>query len=544
MPADLAIIEAWVRTLDPERPFTHAVAMKDGLIVALGDDVRAACDAKTHVIDARGAALVPGLVDSHLHPFWGAELARGVDLSACRTPADTLTALRAGKPQRGWLFGWGLDYDAAPTPAQLEDALPGVAVFVRMMDMHTALATPTALRYAQVTGTETFSDNSAVVVDEDGVPTGELREGAAHDLVLRAAPRLRWPDLRARHVENLRRLNALGLTGAHVMDGDLATHELLRDLEGTGELSLRLRVPHWIQPDMSDRHIELLLGTRDARGELWTGGVAKFFADGVIDAGTAWLEAPDTHGEGITPFWPDPERMADVMKRFADAGFQLATHTIGDAAARFTLGAYLRAGAAPGVRHRLEHLEAIPDDLVQSIPRAGVVASMQPVHLAALRGDGSGNWNERLGPERAARAFRMRDLLDAGAVLTLGSDWPVADADPRLGLAAAQLRRVPSTPEALAVRPDQALTAEEALAGYTTVPALVAGESLVAGRIREGMRADLTGLAVDPVELPAAQLPDNPVWLTVVGGRVVHQTDDNQASTSSGVRSRTTLSPA
>ncbi len=69
---------------------------------------------------------------------------------------------------------------------------------------------------------------------------------------------------------------------------------------------------------------------------------------------------------------------------------------------------------------------------------------MQPVHLAALRGDGSGNWNERLGPERAARAFRMRDLLDAGAVLALGSDWPVADADPRLGLAAARLRRLPS----------------------------------------------------------------------------------------------------
>ena len=124
MAADLAILEAWVRTLDPERPFTHAVAMKDGVIVALGDDVRAACDGKTEVIDARGAALIPGLVDSHMHPFWGAELARGVDLRACRTPADTLVALRAGKPQRGWLFGWGLDYDAAPTPAEIADALP------------------------------------------------------------------------------------------------------------------------------------------------------------------------------------------------------------------------------------------------------------------------------------------------------------------------------------------------------------------------------------------------------------------------------------
>ena len=157
-----------------------------------------------------------------MHPFWGAELARGVDLRACRTPADTLLALRGGKPQRGWLFGWGLDYDAAPTPAEIADALPGVAVVVRMMDLHTALATPTALRWAQVTGPVEFPDSSMVVVDEDGVPTGELREGAAQDLVLRAGPRMRWPDLRARHVEILGELNALGLTGAHVMDGDRA----------------------------------------------------------------------------------------------------------------------------------------------------------------------------------------------------------------------------------------------------------------------------------------------------------------------------------
>jgi predicted amidohydrolase YtcJ len=245
----------------------------------------------------------------------------------------------------------------------------------------------------------------------------------------------------------------------------------------------------------------------------------KFFADGVIDSGTAWLEEPDSHGDGLKPFWPDPERMAHWIGRFARAGFQVATHTIGDAAARFTLAAYSAAGAAPGVRHRLEHLETLPDDLVAKIAAAGVTASMQPVHLAAVKS--GGNWSERLGPQRAARAFRMRDLLDAGAVLALGSDWPVADADPRLGLATARLRRLPSTPEESAVRPEQALTAHEALAGYTLAPALAAGEEGVSGRIHVGMRADLTGLAVDPVDAPAEDLPDIPVWLTVVGGRVV-----------------------
>jgi predicted amidohydrolase YtcJ len=334
--------------------------------------------------------------------------------------------------------------------------------------------------------------------------------------VLRAAPRLRWPQQRRRHVETLQRLNALGLTGAHVMDGEPETIDLLRDLEGTEELTMRLRVPLWITPDTSDEQMDAWLALRDARGRLWRGGAAKFFADGVIDAGTAWLEAPDTHGESTSSFWPDPERLAASIAKFAGAGFQVATHTIGDAAVRFVLAAYVRAGG----RHRLEHLETLPDDLVHAIAAAGVIASMQPVHLAALRGDGSGNWNERLGPERAARAFRMRDLIDAGALLTLGSDWPVAEADPRLGLAAAQLRRLPSAD--VPVLPDQALTAHEALAGYTLAPALVAGEDGVAGRIRAGLRADLTGLVEDPIELPAQELPDNPVWLTVVGGRVTH----------------------
>lgn len=509
--ADLAIVGARVRTLDPDRPFTDAVAIRGGTIVALGDDVRAACDARTEVIDARGAALIPGLVDSHIHPFWGAEVTRGVDLRGAASAGEVLDRLRAAKPQRGWVFAWGLDYDVAPTPMQIAQALGNVAAFVRLSDLHTALATPTALRWAQVTGRETFKDTSAVVLDADGVPTGELREGGAQDLVLRAAPRLSWSALRARHAEVLRELNALGLTGGHMMDGDLSTIEMLRELEGAGELTMRLRMPFWITPDTPDHHVDHLLELRDVRGRLWRGGVAKFFADGVIDSGTAWLEAPDTLGESQAPFWPDPERMAALMARFAAAGFQLATHTIGDAAARFTLGAYIRAG---GSGHRLEHLETLPDDLVRSIPRAGVIASMQPVHMTAIH-DG-GIWAERLGPERAARAFRMRDLLDAGALLALGSDWPVADADPRQGLAVAQLRDVV---------PSQAITAEEALAGYTTVPALVSGDEAFSGRIREGMRADLTGLGVDPIDAPAAELPDNPVWLTVVSGRVVHRAE-------------------
>ena len=235
-----------------------------------------------------------------------------------------------------------------------------------------------------------------MVCDEHGTPTGELREMSAQDLVLRAAPKLRWPELRARYVAELQRLNSLGLTGAHVMDGEPATYDLLRDLEGTDELTMRLRVPLWMTPETTDEEMEAQLPLRDVRGRLWRGGVVKFFADGVIDSGTAWLEEPDTHGEGLKPYWPEPERLARAIERFAHAGFQVATHTIGDAAVRFVLDAYIEAGAAPGIRHRLEHLEALPDDLVAGDPRRG------RGRVDAARAPGRGQAGGQL--ERAARA--------------------------------------------------------------------------------------------------------------------------------------------
>ena len=300
---------------------------------------------------------------------------------------------------------------------------------MRLSDLHTALASPRALQLAHVTGPHAFADGSEVVC-VDGVPTGELHEPGAQELVLRAAPGLRWPELRARHVAQLRRLNGLGLTGAHVMDGEPATFDLLRDLEGTGELTMRLRVPQWLTPDTSDDEQEVWLALRDERGRLWPGGIAKFFADGVIDAGTAWLEAPDSHGEGETPFWPDPERMARSMAQFAARG--LPARDAHDRRRRRALHAraYARAGGTRAPARASRDAARRPR---AAIARSGVTASMQPVHLNAV----GPNWSERLGPERAARAFRMRDLLDAGAPLTLGSDWPVGDADPRLGMIAA-----------------------------------------------------------------------------------------------------------
>jgi predicted amidohydrolase YtcJ len=530
--ADLAIVGASIRTLDPARPHASAVAVRDGIVVAVGDDgeVRRHVGAGTELVDGRGIALVPGLMDSHIHPFHGTDGTRGADLSGLRTLHEVRAALaaeRANCAPGGWVLGWGLSYDAfdgQPIGADaVADATGGAPAYVTFFDYHSALASRPALALAGVDGPRSFSAGSAVVCDDDGVPTGELREGPAMELVAGCVPeRTREQRLDA-YAATLRRLNSLGLTGGHAMLGMPSLYDDVAELEARGRLSLRCVVPVHLEPWTTDAEIEELLAERDRGGRRWRGGVAKFFIDGVIDTGTAWLFEPGPHGEGTEPYWPSPERYAEVVARFARAGFQCATHAIGDRGVAAALDAYRLAGRHSVVPHRIEHIELLRDAELPRFAAEGVAASMQPLHAAGLDEPGAYAWRDNLHAEQVRRGFRWADIRRSGAILALGSDWPVVTADPRRGLAWARLRRSPGAPDHEPFVPEQALTALEALEGYTTEAARVLGEEHVAGRIAPGMRADFTGLAADPVELPADELPDVPVLLCVVDGEVVHR---------------------
>jgi hypothetical protein len=305
------------------------------------------------------------------------------------------------------------------------------------------------------------------------------------------------------------------------MDGEPADLAALRELEAQGRLLTRLKVPMWIKPEMVEEEWEELVGVRDERGRRWSAGVAKFFIDGVIDTGTAWLCEPDSEGEGLTPFWPDPARYRKAVARFARAGFQCATHAVGDRAVREALDAYREAGAAEGIRHRVEHIETLQAEDLPRFAAEGVVASMQAQHMIGLDPARTCNWTTRMGDARCDRAFPIRSLRESGAVVALGSDWPVARFDPRLGMAAARLRRPPGV-----VRDpfdDQALDGVQALEGYTTHAARTISEDHRLGMIRVGYCADLTAYAEDPADCPADDLPANPCVLTMVDGEVVHR---------------------
>jgi len=532
--ADLILAGADIITLDPQRPAASAVAITGGRIMAVGDrhDVRHWRSARTEVIDLGGATLTPGLTDSHMHPALGLSMTAGLDLSGCADLGSARAELKAAAAAAGpdqWILGWGLDpnvFGATPIGFDaIEDVLGGLPACLNLFDGHSALASRQALRRAGVEGPRRFTSRSVIVCDEHGQPTGHLLEEGAIRLVQSVIPAEPLASRRDRLAALLRDMAATGLTGGHVMDLDPGDLELYAALDHDGRLPLRLRLAPWRRPEDDAATAEELLALQGRSGRLWTVAAVKLFIDGTIDGGTAWLHDPDCHGESTAPYWKDPRDYTEAVRVLAQAGVQTATHAIGDAAVGHvldTLAEVVPAGSP--VRHRIEHIETLPSDQVGRFAGLGVIASMQPSHAARYtRADHSDNWSRRLGDDRANRAWRCRDLLDAGAILTLGSDWPIAPFDPRGIIAEAQLRRPADRADLGPVRPGQALTALQALRGYTTAPAHAASAEHDSGRIAPGCRADLTAFAVSPLQAPAADLPDAPMTLTVVDGIIRHQ---------------------
>ncbi|MEU9672894.1 amidohydrolase [Streptomyces parvus] len=536
MRTSLALLSA--RLLDPVTgrflPET-ALAVSGGRTAALGGDreIRALADASTTVIDLKGAVVTPGLVDGHLHPVSGAELTHGLDLSGCTDLAGVREAL-AGEVRRlapgAWLHAWGLDPnvfgDASVESAALSPVLDGVPALLQLFDAHSMLVSPRALELAGVDGPRTFDQAAEVVCDAAGRPTGLLLEDAACELVERAAPRPTREESRDRLAAALRSMAAAGLTGGHAMDANGDSLALYAELDSAGDLPLRLRVAPWCQPGADADAVRELIGQQGTGGTLWRTAGVKLFMDGTIDNGTAWLERPDCHGESTHAFWPDPEVYTRVIGELHRAGVPTATHAIGDAAVRHALDSVAKARTAegPAVRHRIEHIETVPDDTVARFAELGVVASMQPTHCCDFtRADHTDNWSRRLGEERASRAWRCRDLWDAGARVVLGSDWPIAPFPPLGVMAGARHRRPGRDLTQPPHGPGQALTALEALQGMTVNAAWAAGEEHEAGRLAVGHRADFTVFADSPLTTSAVELPDLPVLLTVVDGRPTHR---------------------
>lgn len=531
--ADTIFVGGEIVTMDPRLPRAAAMAVRGGRVVAVGDasavgELRGAATTVRHL---RGRTVTPGLIDGHLHPIQGLELAVGVDLGGVQTAPELLAALRAEADRVSgdsdpWVRAWNLDYgvfhELPMTAAAIEDAVRGLPTLIVLFDGHTALAGAAALRRAGIDAGRVFADNAEIVLDASGAPSGELREMSAYAPVLAAAPTAGAGESARQARTLLAGLNGSGITGGCIMDGKAASLDLLDDLDRTG-LPVRIVTAIDHEPGFDEERTAANLALRDRRGTRWRSGLVKLYADGVVETGTSWLYEPDADGAGTAPFWHDVTAYERTVSRYARAGFQIATHAIGDRAIASAIDAYAAVGVrSAGVPHRIEHLETLADRDLHRLAALGVTASVQPLHMQWRKPDASDDWSRRLGADRAARAWRVGDMLRAGVPLALGSDWPIAQSDARVGMAWAILRRTPGDPDAPVFEADQRLTSAQALHGYTRGAAVAQGDQDL-GVLRPGARADYVIWEENPLRVSPDSLIDLPVHETALDGTPVHR---------------------
>jgi predicted amidohydrolase YtcJ len=520
---DLILFNAHVVTMDPALPKAQAMAVRKNRIVAVGnnDDLTALAGRRIRKVDAEGALLLPGMCDAHIHfTQWSlnltalpiADAASKAELLLRLADAAARSAPGAWIIARGWNEAhWG---DVAfPTAADLDGVTgPDRPTLLYRSDMHTAIANSAALRAAGIDGSTRNPVNGIIERGAKGTPTGVLKE-AAIDLVAAVVPPPSDAERAVALRQGMTRLHQLGVTSIHdqrVWAGDEGS-TALRDfqrLRRSGDLHLRVAC------NMCARDLPHLaaLGVQSSLGDdmLWLGH-AKFFVDGSLGSRTAWMLEPFEAQPGDDPtntgvFVTTPDEMASIIRSAEAAGFPVSVHAIGDRANRELLDLFEEVARSHDVNgphcstpHRVEHAQTLhPDDLPR-LAALGLTASVQPMHCLddmevadALLGD------------RTATTYAFRSLLDAGTRLAFGSDAPVADPSPWLGMHAAVTRRRPGAPESAAWHPEQCINLMQAVAAYTVSAAEAAGKLHRYGTLSAGKRADAVLLDRDLVSIVEA----------------------------------------
>lgn len=512
-----------------------AVAVLDGRVLWVGRREEAAwCTGPaTGVFDFGRATIVPGLIDAHVHTVsFGLALAQ-VDVrpAACPGIAEiqaAVTARARTTPPGHWILGRGYDQNRLrerrhPTRLDLDAAAPGHPVLLTHTSGHMAVANTLALRLAQVGPATAAPPGGAVVRDEAGEPTGLLLE-TAQRLMETAVP----PAGRAAVREALRlahtQLAREGLTGVHEA-GCPAAHPdeigIYQEALRAGELTARTYLMLYPRAlaDTGRPALGIGLGGGFGGGMLAVGPL-KLMADGSLIGRTAVLDEPfegqarPAPGEETGLWVTAPAELERLCTAGHAAGWQLATHAIGDRAIRVTLDAYdaaQRAAPRPGTRHRIEHCGVLTTELITRLAATGTIPVTQPRFIGEL-GDG---FRRNLGERRTLLCYPLRSLLDAGIRVAAGSDRPVVEGAPLLGLHDAVNQKTGSGRPYV---PDEAVTWREALGMFTANAAYAAFQEGWLGCLRPLMAADLTVIGGLPQQEPD-RIAGMPVLGTMVAGR-------------------------
>jgi len=527
--ADVAVIGGDIWTMDPAHPRVTAVAWRGDQIIAVGDDaaVRAAAGPGAKVIDLHGRAATPGLVDAHCHLYGlGADL-ENVSVRDLTSEAETVAVMADAAKQRPagqWLIGRGWDQNRwpgqqFPTRAQLDKAIGDRPVVLERIDGHAIWVNSVALREAGIARATPDPAGGKILRDAAGEPTGVLIDNAEGLIFSRepsASPELRAQRLRAAAKVAI----AAGLTGVHEMGIDEATADAYRALAAAHELPLRVHA-FLSMPDNVER---LATPPAPATGRFAMRGV-KIYADGALGSRGARLYEPYSDDPGNTGLWrTEPAAITRDVDAAVAGGWQVAIHAIGDAGVGAVIDAYLAADKAHPGDHRLriEHNQVIAAKDVPRMAAAHAIASMQPTHATSDM-----PWAEkRVGATRIKGAYAWRTMLDHHIPLAAGSDFPVEQVPPILGLYAAVTRQDAKGTPAGGWYPEQKMTMAEAIAAFTSGAAYAEGAEATRGVLAVGRHADLTVFSGKLA--PDRSLLDLHVDYTIVDGEIVYQREQSR----------------
>lgn len=528
--ATTVLSNARIYTLDPQQPSATAMAWDDGgEILALGEaSVLLARYPGAQRVDVDGAVLVPGLIDAHAHLMGLAMALTGVDLVGARSKAEVVQRLQqfaTDLPAGEWLRGRGWDQNrwpdkAFPTAADLDGAFPDRPVWLERVDGHAGWANSAAMRAVARDLDGDWQPDGGRIERVDGKASGVFVDGAT--LLVDAVVPPPSDALRTRALEAALALAARnGLTGLHDMGVSLADLALYRRFADAGKLSLR--VTAYADGDNAALAALCAMGPyRHASGRLRMAGV-KLYADGALGSrGAALLGdySDDPRNRGLLVTEPDALQAAMVKARDCDQ--QVATHAIGDRGNRIVLDLYdkvLGDAADNDHRWRIEHAQIVAPGDIARFKSLNVIASMQPTHATSDM-----PWAEaRVGAERLFGAYAWQRFIAAGVRLVLGSDFPVEQVDPRLGLYAAVSRQDLDGQPAGGWLPEQRLRADEALRGFTRDAAYAGFAENTVGTLKPGYRADFVLLDGDPLSVVPRAIVDLKVRSTWVDGEAVYR---------------------
>lgn len=538
---DTIFFNGLFHTLDPENPSCEALALKAGRIAATGssDEIKTLAGSNTRSIDLGGRAVLPGMTDSHFHFYTWAMGRRDLDLADAVSLEDTLkrvSRVSTERPAGKWILGQGWnesDWPQHTMPARenLDAAAPNHPVALWRCDLHLVSANSEALRLAGIDDATPNPPDGVIEKDASGRLTGILRE-LAPNLIKAVIPEPGGDEIVESMGAGIAHLHTKGLTGVHdvrLMGGleGAPAFRAWQRLNERGELDMRC----WVSLPGEKLEEIASLGLRTGMGDdRLRVGHLKFFSDGGMGARTAWVLEPYLDAECGMPIG-SMEALGRQIRKAEQAGLAVIVHAIGDRANREVITVFedlersrAEAGssdyAPPAVPHRIEHAQFIRSEDIRRLARMQMAVCAQPHNMIL----DINMIDECVGP-LGRWTYPYKEMIDAGVPVILSSDAPVCDPSPLVGIHAAVTRqRRDGTPDG-GWYPEQRITVEEAVKGYTSVPAAFYGRSHDLGTLSVGKFGDLVVLdrdifAVDPMEIVETQ-----VLMTVFDGRIVYRSD-------------------